>query len=89
MSKLSADCCDCFAGLAEKNRLEIVNLLLKKKKMSVTEIARHFKLTQPTVSHHLGYLKKAGVLSSQKKGRRVYYFLSSKCREGRCGLFAR
>jgi DNA-binding transcriptional ArsR family regulator len=55
--------------------------------MPVMEIANHFKLTQPTISHHLQYLKGAGIVDSEKKGRRVYYFISRKCKEGRCGLF--
>ncbi|MFC1727049.1 ArsR/SmtB family transcription factor [Patescibacteria group bacterium] len=86
--KLTSDCCDCFAGLATKSRVEIVNLLQKKEKMTVSEIVNNFKLTQPTITHHLRYLKEAGLVSSAKKGRQVYYFISQKCKEGRCGLFS-
>ncbi len=41
--------------------------------MSVGEIAAHFKLTQPTISHHLGL--------AQKKGRYVYYSVNRCCLE--------
>lgn len=81
-------CASCFAGLSDKTRVGIVNLLLEKGEMSVLEIVEHFKLTQPTITHHLKYLKKAGVLESSKKGRKVFYFISPKCKKGRCGLFA-
>ena len=85
--KLSTDCCHCFASLADKSRLEIVNLLQKKGQMSVMEIAENFDLKQPTITHHLKYLQGSGVLGSKKKGRKVYYFISQKCYEGECGLF--
>ena len=85
--KLSTDCCQCFAGLSTKARIEIVNLLQAKGKMSVMEIAKHFDLKQPTITHHLQYLARTGILDSQKKGRQVFYFISRKCQEGRCGLF--
>jgi len=85
--KFMTSCASCFAGLSDKTRVGIVNLLLEKSKMSVLEIAKHFNLTQPTITHHLKYLEKAGVLSSLKKGRKVYYFISQKCKKGRCKLF--
>lgn len=85
--RFMASCADCFAGLSDKTRVGIVNLLLEKDKMSVLEIGKHFKLTQPTITHHLHYLKEAGVLESSKKGRKVFYFISPKCKKGRCKLF--
>jgi ArsR family transcriptional regulator len=88
MMKFTADCCDCFAGLATKARVGIVNLLLEKGKLSVMEIGKHFRLKQPTITHHLHYLKEAGIVDSKKEGRKVYYFISQKCREGRCKLFS-
>ena len=51
------------------------------------EIAKHFKLKQPTITHHLKYLKEAKVLASRKKGRKVYYFISEKCKKGECDIF--
>jgi DNA-binding transcriptional ArsR family regulator len=85
--KLSSDCCQCFAGLSTKARVGIVNLLLEKGQMPVMAIAKHFKLKQPTITHHLQYLKQAGIVDSKKRGRQVFYFISRKCRDGECGLF--
>ena len=85
--KLTSACAGCFGGLACQTRIGIINLLQEKKEMSVMEIAKHFKLKQPTISHHLQYLKDVGVLDCQKKGRKVYYFISKKCKEGECGIF--
>lgn len=80
-------CASCFAGLSDKTRVGIVNLLLERGKMSVLEIVKHFNLTQPTITHHLQYLRQAGVLESSKRGRKVFYFISPKCKKGRCKLF--
>ena len=87
--KLTSACADCFAGLACQTRIGIINLLQEqdKKKLTVSEIAKHFKLKQPTITHHLQYLKEVGVLDSKKKGREVYYFITEKCKEGECGIF--
>jgi len=85
--KITSACASCFAGLACQTRIGIINLLQEKKEMSVMEIAKHFKLKQPTITHHLKYLKEAKVLDSKKKGRKVYYFLSEKCKEEGCDIF--
>ena len=87
MMKLTSACASCFAGLSCQARIEVINLLQKKREMSVMEIAKHFKLTQPTITHHLQYLKDAGVLASKKKGRKVYYFITEKCKKGECNIF--
>lgn len=86
--KFTDNCAGCFAGLATKARVGIVNLLMEKKRLSVGQIADRFELRQPTITHHLQYLKEAGIVDSVKKGRQVFYFISRKCREGKCGLFS-
>jgi len=87
MMKFKARCCRCFAGLAVKNRVEIIKLLQVNRKMAVLEIAKHFNLTQPTITHHLKYLQKSGILKSKKEGRRVYYRLSLPCGKNECEIF--
>ena len=85
--KFKARCFQCFAALSAPARVEIVSLLQEKDRMSVLEIVKHFDLTQPTVTHHLKYLEKAGILSSQKQGKRVYYYLDPSCPENECNIF--
>lgn len=86
--KLKSSCLGCFAGLSCSTRMEIINLLQEKGRMSVLEIARFFKLTQPTITHHLQYLKDVKILSAKKEGRFVYYFLHPKCKENICQIFS-
>lgn len=84
--KFKSSCSGCYAGLSCGIRVEIVNLLQEKKRLSVSDIAKCFKVTQPTISHHLQYLKSAGIIKSKKEGRKVYYFINPKC-GGDCGVF--
>jgi DNA-binding transcriptional ArsR family regulator len=53
---------------ADPTRLAIL-LWLAHQPASVTEVARHFKLSQPTVSAHVQLLREAGVLEEKSEGR--------------------
>lgn len=88
MTQFNSACSGCFAGLACGSRLEIINLLAEKGEMSVLDIVKHFKIAQPTITHHLKYLQEAGVLASKKEGRKVYYFLNPKCGFDECKIFS-
>jgi len=85
--KFKSSCSGCFAGLSCSIRIEIINLLKKKNKITVTEIAKHFKKTQPTITHHLQYLRDVGVLKSKREGRKMFYFIDPKCGAANCDLF--
>jgi len=41
------------------------------------EVMAALDLTQPTTSHHLGILERAGVLSSRRDGKWVFYRIST------------
>ncbi len=88
--KLSSACAGCFAGLSCGTRIEILNLLSEKDEMSVLEIAHHFQVTQPTITHHLKYLREVGLLSSHKEGTKVFYSLSQpdSCKNYDCEIFS-
>jgi ArsR family transcriptional regulator, repressor of sdpIR and other operons len=53
---------------AEPTRLAIL-MWLAHKPASITEISRHFKLSQPTVSAHIRLLREAGVIEDRPAGR--------------------
>lgn len=85
---ISLGCAGCFAGLSCDVRIQILNLLQEKKEMSVLEIAKLFQVTQPTITHHLKYLQDAGILTSKKEGRKVYYSIHPKCGKDLCHLLS-
>ena len=55
-------------AFADPTRLSIL-MWLAHKPASVTEISRHFKLSQPTVSAHIQLLREAGVIEDRPAGR--------------------
>jgi DNA-binding transcriptional ArsR family regulator len=55
-------------AFADPTRLAIL-MWLAQKPASVTEISRHFKLSQPTVSVHVQVLREAGVIEDRPAGR--------------------
>lgn len=69
---ISDDCCQVFHALADKTRLQILKLLVKQE-LCVSDIWKKFDVSQPAISHHLDILKRAGLVSSDKRGREVYY----------------
>jgi len=65
-------CSTIFQALSDKTRLRILELL-KREELCVSDICGHFDMTQPSISHHLDILKRAGLVEDEKRGREVFY----------------
>ena len=65
-----------FKALNDPIRRDILELL-KEKDLNAGEIAEHFQITKPSISHHLDLLKQADLVISIKKGQFVYYSLNT------------
>lgn len=63
-----------FKALGDETRLRIIKLL-SIREMCVCEIMVALGMTQPTTSHHLNILENAGLVTSRKEGRWVFYGL--------------
>lgn len=74
-----------FKGLADKNRLRIINLLTAGE-LCGCDIQYVLKASQSNVSRHLTYLKNSGLVADRRNGYRVYYRLTPK--RTNAGLFA-
>ena len=79
-------CCLLFHALSDRTRQKILELL-SKREMSVGEIVKHFQISQPSISHHLDILKRAEMVSSEKRGREVIYRLNHNEIIQCCGQF--
>ena len=66
----------CFSALGDVTRLKILKIIGDEELCSC-EVMAALDLTQPTTSHHLGILERAGVLSSRRDGKWVFYRISS------------
>ena len=64
-----------FKGLADPNRLRILNLLLHGE-LCGCDIQYVLEASQPNVSRHLTYLKNCGLLADRRDGYRVFYSLA-------------
>ena len=63
--------------MSDPNRLTIVVLLTKKKKMSANEFLASISCKQSTLSHHLNEMVDAKLLKCNKKGSKVFYSLDN------------
>lgn len=61
--------------IAHPTRLAIIDLLSKKGSLTVTEICDELGLEQSLASHNLSAMKVKGILSSERKGKKVIYSL--------------
>ncbi len=64
-----------FRALADETRRRCLLLLIEQEEMCVCELTNAMGLPQPKISHHLGALRKAGLVSDRKQGLWVYYRL--------------
>lgn len=64
-----------FAALSDQVRLQIVRMLARSPALCACEIEQAFDLGQPTISHHLRVLRRAGLVDCEKRGVWAYYFL--------------
>ncbi len=65
-----------FKALNDETRRQIIDLL-KDKDMNAGEISNHFTISKPSISHHLDILKRADLISSEKKGQFIQYSLNT------------
>ncbi|HUO10801.1 MAG TPA: metalloregulator ArsR/SmtB family transcription factor [Phycisphaerae bacterium] len=67
---------DPFTALAEPRRREIVELLAKTKHHTVNDLVDLLGIPQPSVSKHLGVLRKVGLVTVEKNGQHRFYALN-------------
>ena len=65
-----------FKALADRTRLRIIGLL-RAGEICVCDIYESLALPQPTVSRHLAYLRKTGLVETRRDGLWVHYRLAN------------
>jgi len=66
--------CELLRALADATRLRIL-AELDGGPLSVKELCRRLRVSQPTVSHHLGILRLHGFVSARRNGKEMHYSL--------------
>jgi DNA-binding transcriptional ArsR family regulator len=83
-------CVDFCKALGDETRQRILELLLKKGEMCVSDLVDAFNVSQPTISHHLTLLKNAKLVSSRREGKQIFYSVDQENVMHCCGtLFAK
>src|SRR5438876_7083503 len=67
---------EVFKALADPTRRRILELL-QNGEMTAGELAEHFDMAKPSVSHHFNVLKQADLLVSRREGQQIYYGLNT------------
>ncbi len=62
-----------LALLGDASRIQIINLLVKQEKMSVTDIAGAIGGSIACTSHHLQLLKEAKLVVAEREGNTIFY----------------
>jgi ArsR family transcriptional regulator, arsenate/arsenite/antimonite-responsive transcriptional repressor len=61
-----------FAALADRTRLRLLNLM-NGKEVCVCYFVEILGLSQPRISRHLAYLRRAGIVAARREGKWMHY----------------
>ncbi len=64
-----------FKALNDSTRRAILELL-KESDLTAGDIAAHFDISKPSISHHLDLLKRANLVTSIRQGQYLLYSLN-------------
>lgn len=85
---MDQDLVKIFKALADQTRQDILEMLAGSE-MNVTDICAAFKISQPTVSHHLHILRNSNLIDSRKEGKNIYYYVKQDIVEDAFGRISR
>ena len=66
-----------FVALGDPHRQRILLLFEKGERLSIGQIVDVSTLARSSVSHHLRVLRESGVLSSEKVGKEVFFWVNA------------
>jgi len=89
-------CCDyktlvaVFKALSDQTRQKILLALEETGETRVGDLVARLGISQPTMSHHLGVLKNAGLVEDRREGQSIYYAVNRSWLTDCCsGFFSR
>lgn len=65
-----------FKALSDPTRRKILDLL-RESDLTAGEIADHFHMTKPSISHHLNLLKQGELVNDERKGQHISYSINT------------
>ncbi len=67
---------EVFKALSDPTRRRILQLL-GRGELSAGELASHFDMTKPSMSHHFTVLKDADLIVARREGQQIFYALNT------------
>ena len=64
-----------YTALGDEHRQRILLTFERGERLNIGQIVEVSTLSRTAVSHHLRILREAGVLSSEKQGKEVYFWI--------------
>lgn len=77
---------DAFKALSDPTRRKILQLL-RERDLTAGEIAEHFNISKPSISHHLNILKQAQLVLDERQGQNILYSLNLTVMQEAMGWF--
>ena len=59
--------------LGDETRQRILEILQEEGEMCVSGLVDRFNVSQPTISHHLHFLKQSNLITSRRDGKQIFY----------------
>lgn len=75
-----------FKALSDPTRRRILELL-RDGDLTAGELAEHFDISKPSLSHHLATLRSAGLVSDERRGQNIVYSLNTTVMQDLIGWF--
>jgi len=75
MAKNSYDIENLFKALADRTRLRLISLI-GNSEVCVCFLVAILRTSQPKISRHLAYLRRAGIVASRREGKWMHYRLA-------------
>lgn len=63
--------------LTDATRLRLLMLMRENGESCVGSLQKSLRLPQPTVSHHLGLMRRCRLISARRSGKKVFYSLAN------------
>lgn len=60
-------------ALGDETRQRILEILQAEGEKCVSDLVDLFNVSQPTISHHLNFLRQANLVTSRREGKQIYY----------------
>ena len=73
-------------ALGDETRQRILEILQEEGEKCVSDLVDVFNVSQPTVSHHLHFLKQANLVTSRRDGKQIYYSANQSNITQCCGM---